>query len=289
MKNILQSLTLVLVLSNLCFSQYSPEWINRYEYLNGSWDEPYAMAADSAGNVYVTGKSYGESTGFDICTVKYNSLGNLQWTARYTGPNLANDVPYAIATDKTGNVYVAGKSYGGSSDSDFTVIKYNSAGAQQWVDIYNGNADSTDVANSVFVSSDGTSIFVTGKTYKSSGSYRNYDCLTIKYNSGGSRLWTKTFEYIPTNGYKENGRIVKADNSGNSYVALQLENTMAFVVKYSPSGTILWNKYYGHYHRIEGFVIDWKGNSYLLLNLDSSSNHNAVIKHYTAPPFQDQF
>jgi hypothetical protein len=283
MKNILQSLTFVLVLSNLCFSQYSPEWINRYEYLNGSWDEPYAMTADSAGNVYVTGKSYGESTGFDICTIKYNSLGNLQWTKRYTGPNLADDVPYAIAADKTGNVYVVGKSYGGSSDSDFTVIKYNSAGAQQWVDIYNGNGDSTDVAYSISVSKDGSIIYVTGKTYKFNGPYRNFDCLTIKYNSSGSRLWTRTFEYVPTNGYNEYGKFSEIDNSGNTYVAAQLETSEVFLLKYNSSGTLLWSKSYGatpSYYRVDDLTIDRNGNTYMNINSDTLGyDYRIIVKH----------
>ena len=55
--------------------KYSPEgdslWTRSYKGPGDNSDEAYAVAIDNAGNVYVTGNSYGSGTGFDYATIKY--------------------------------------------------------------------------------------------------------------------------------------------------------------------------------------------------------------------------
>jgi hypothetical protein len=81
--------------------------------------EPVAIVTDSLGNTYVTGWSFGGTTGFDIVTQKYSSTGSLLWSARYSTPG--EDIPYAIALDSGNHVYVAGQANGKS-----LVVRYSS-------------------------------------------------------------------------------------------------------------------------------------------------------------------
>ena len=70
----------------------------------------------------MTGSSYAIGTAEDYVTIKYNSGGQEQWTARHDG---GGDFPNAIAVDVSGNVYVIGSSWAlGSSQPDYLTVKY---------------------------------------------------------------------------------------------------------------------------------------------------------------------
>ena len=62
-------------------------------------DAALAIALDASDNVYVTGGSVGLLTQYDYVTVKYNSAGQQQWTAGYTGPVLGDDQMVAVVVE----------------------------------------------------------------------------------------------------------------------------------------------------------------------------------------------
>jgi hypothetical protein len=100
------------------------QWVAGYNGPGNSHDEAYALAIDDAGNVYVTGYSYGLSGTTDYATIKYNNAGSRQWVARYNGPASASDTSVAIKVDGSGNVYVTGSSAGPKGNLDYFTIKY---------------------------------------------------------------------------------------------------------------------------------------------------------------------
>jgi hypothetical protein len=102
-------------------------WVARYDGPGNYWDEAFAMAVDTSGNVYVTGQSTGSGPYLDYATVKYDSSGNELWVARYDGPGNWLDEAYAIALDTSGNVYVTGRSCLSTGGNwDYATIKYSS-------------------------------------------------------------------------------------------------------------------------------------------------------------------
>jgi hypothetical protein len=102
-------------------------WVARYRG-PGNWDDiAQGIALDTSGNVYVTGSSYGSGTYRDYATIKYDSLGNQLWAARYNGPGNSHDAAQAIAVDTLGNVYVTGGSFGSGTRHDYATIKYSPA------------------------------------------------------------------------------------------------------------------------------------------------------------------
>jgi len=193
------------------------QWVARYTGagLTGN-DAAYQLKLDVLGNVYITGKSTGTTSGYDFATIKYNSAGTMLWVSRYNGPDNDDDEAYSIAVDRTGNVFVTGKSDGGASTLvDMTTIKYNSAGVQQWVNRYNGSLNSMDEGKAITVDTSGNS-YVTGY---SSNTVTAQDFQTIKYNTAGVQQWEIKYTNSGLAGSSDVSVSVYADNSGNVYAA----------------------------------------------------------------------
>ena len=153
-------------------------WVRRYNGTAGSIDYGRAIAVDGSGNVYVTGLSYGSSTGEDYCTIKYKPNGDTAWVRRYNGPGNAGDDAHAIALDGSGNVYVTGESFGSGANYDYLTIKYDPDGYTIWEKRYNGPENGQDHGYAMAL--DGfANVYVTGESF---GSGTDYDYTTIKYS-----------------------------------------------------------------------------------------------------------
>ena len=126
--------------------------------------------------------------------IKYNSSGTKQWT-KQLGSSV-RDSANGITIDSSGNIYVTGMTFGGldwntsAGANDLFVIKYNSSGTRQWTKQL-GSA-STDAANGVATDSSGN-VYVAGVTYGGldGNSKGNSDLFVVKYNSSGTKQWTK--------------------------------------------------------------------------------------------------
>jgi len=185
-------------------------WVRRYNGPANGNDEATAIAVDNNGNVYVTGGSYGQGTYSDYATIKYNASGQELWVRRYNAPGYYYDEARAIAVDNNGNVYVTGYSEEQGTFSDYTTIKYNSEGQEEWVRRYNGLGYYYDGATAIAVDNNGN-VYVTGYSW---GTYTDY--ATIKYNSNGQELWVRRYNG-PGYGY-DKATAIAVDNNGNVYV-----------------------------------------------------------------------
>jgi hypothetical protein len=188
-------------------------WVTRYDGPANYEDLATAVAVDGAGNVYVTGSSYG-SVGQDYATIKYNATGQQQWVRRYDGPGHNDDAANAIAIDGSVNVYVTGYSYGSDTGNDYATIKYDSAGQQQWVRRYDGG-DYDDFANGIAVDGLGN-VYVTGASSACGDFSCSQDYATIAYSSTGQQQWVGRYDGSVNSDDVANG--VAVDASGNVYV-----------------------------------------------------------------------
>lgn len=154
------------------------QWVANYNGPGNSLDYTKSIAVDSSENVYVTGVSMGSVTGLDYATIKYNSSGVQQWVSRYDSPDSHSDLAKSIAINGLGDVYVTGYTRQHATGEDYATIKYNAAGIEQWVEVYNGAANADDEATSIAVDAS-NNVYVTGYSF---GSETDYDFATIKYS-----------------------------------------------------------------------------------------------------------
>ncbi len=124
------------------------------------------VAADSAGNIYLTGYVPGS----DFLTVKLSPVGSESWATVYNPGNEARD----IALDRQGNVYVVGE-YKSGADYDFTTIKYSNGGIFQWE--ISAGVYAPRGLSGVALDSDG-GVFAAGPSFNGS----NVDFTLIKYS-----------------------------------------------------------------------------------------------------------
>jgi hypothetical protein len=190
-------------------------WLKKYNGGNNGGDGGKMIKVDAAGNVYVAGVTDNSpATTYDFLTIKYNSSGVQQWVRTYNGSGNRGDFANAIVVDASGNVIVTGASVGLGAvvnDSNFTTLKYNSNGVQQWVSQYNGPGNSVDVPHSIAIDGMGN-IYVTG----GSAGIGLDDYATVKYNSSGSELWAIRYNGPGNANDYTNG--IAVDNIGNVFV-----------------------------------------------------------------------
>jgi hypothetical protein len=228
--------------------KYSPSgaqlWAASYNGPGGDYDGARSIAVDGSGNVYVTGESGGGSSGSgstyqDYATVKYNSIGIMQWVSRYNGYLTGNDFAAMLKIDASGNVYVTGKSSGSGSGYDYATIKYSTAGTQMWVSRYTGAGSNSDEGTGIAIDAAG-SVYVTGICY--GGSTNGNDFATIKYSSAGIQSWVKTYNGPASS--NDGGRSIFVDASANVFVTGYSTGAgTAFdyaTLKYSSTGTQEW-------------------------------------------------
>src|SRR3990172_545682 len=169
-------------------SMGAEQWVTRYNGPENSEDHAWALAVDVSGNSYVTGGS-GESPNYDMLTVKYNSAGVQQWTARYDGPMNWDDYGQAVKCDRSGNVYVTGYSVGVGPRAEFATIKYDRDGTQSWLTRFHAPGSTHDVPVDMVVD-DASSLCLVG--YSDSGDNVNYSI--VKYDSAGYQAWMASYD-----------------------------------------------------------------------------------------------
>ncbi|MCG3158765.1 MAG: hypothetical protein DKINENOH_05409 [bacterium] len=266
------------------------QWVARYHGTGNAENYASALAVDAFGNVYVTGTSQSSSTAEDFATIKYNSAGVEQWTARYDGTGNLGDGASALAVDASGNVYVTGISQSSSTAEDFATIKYNSAGVEQWAARYSWSENSYDYASAIAVDDSGN-VYVTGA---SQAPAIGRDYATVKYNSAGFEQWVALYNGPGNAG--DQAEAVAVDVSGNVYVTggsrgSGTESDFA-TIKYNSAGLKQWVvRYNGPGNLGDGasaLAVDASGNVYVTGTSQSSNTADdfATIKYNSVGALQ---
>ena len=202
----------------------------------GSGNRGYDITADSSGNVYTTG--YVDVNNRDIATIKYNSLGAIQWQKSLGSTSSTYADGYGVNIDSSGNVYSCGLSNAGGISGSFITAKYDSSGAIQWQRYAYESSSFGNQAENVAIDSSGN-VYVVGTTGFSLGEDDVYRLTLIKYNSSGTIQWVRRAQ--ASSPYSTYGYGVLVDSSGNPHVCGYDQATSSFwIAKYSSSGGLQW-------------------------------------------------
>jgi uncharacterized delta-60 repeat protein len=192
------------------------------------------------------------------------------WVSRYNGTSNDQDYSYAIAVDANGNAYITGQSFSSSALNDIVTIKYNPAGAAQWIQIYNGSFNLNDIGIGIKVDNTGN-VYVTGNTDTMIAGATYSNIVTIKYDPSGVLLWNKIYDGPWRMIDKAHG--IALDNAGNIYITGEsyAYQTYDYVtIKYDPAGNKLWDtRYYG------------KGNNDVATSIVVDNSNNVIVSGYS--------
>jgi hypothetical protein len=289
-------------------------------YYGGPQDDMATdLARDDAGNMYVSGytwSSYGIATsgafqtkfgggsgGVNGFLAKFRPNGTLGWSTYFNGDG------FAVAFDKSGNVFVAGNtsftaniatsgayqtSFGGVDDG--LLAKFDSTGSKLLWATYFGGKDRDD-AEDLAIDNEGN-VFIAGYTLSNAaiatkGTFQTFisgqsDAFIAKFNTAGTLLWSTYY-----GGYSnELCYGIALDHSGNPYITGRTSSSTsiatggafqtsyngggfdAFLAKFNSDGTkLLWGTYFGGTGLdFAGAVItDSSGNIYISGQTGSSS------------------
>lgn len=206
-------------------AKYNSSGLQQWRHLISSTegDFGYGLAADTNGDIFITGHTGGNlngntnAGGADAFIVKYSSAGVLLWT-RTLGSS-GDELARSITVDPSGNAYITGYTNGNlegninQGNGDAFIAKYNSSGNLRWTKII-GSAGQ-EFGYAIKADSNG-SVYVSGSTDGNLDGNSNAgltDVFLAKYDSAGSKKWTKTVGSVES----ERGSAVDVRN-GDIYI-----------------------------------------------------------------------
>lgn len=164
-------------------------------------DNAAGVATDAAGNVYLTGYTFGSLDGnnsagdADAFLVKYDRDGVKQWTKQFG--SVEQDIATAIAVDGAGDLYVVGRTVGALDGApnagglDAFVAKFDDAGGLLWTRQFGSAADDYAYGMAVDAEDDVVVVGFTLGALAGSTSLGGTDTFTAKFDGAGPLLWLR--------------------------------------------------------------------------------------------------
>jgi hypothetical protein len=200
----------------------------------GTGDDDYAnaVAADSRGNAYVAGETFGSLDGNpnagsrDAFVMKIDAAGVRMWAVQVGSADI--DRAMGVALDAAGNAYVAGITFGSLGGevnrgrSDAFLAKVSPVGTLEWVRLL--GTPLSEIGTSVAVDAAGNA-FVAGTTGGRLGGKVNgghNDAFVAKFAPDGALFWVSLLGTTE----EEYGYAVAMDAAGFAYLAGQTGGTL---------------------------------------------------------------
>ncbi|MFX1277045.1 MAG: hypothetical protein ACFFBP_10105 [Promethearchaeota archaeon] len=224
---------------NLMIEEWNRTWGGNLSCDNG------LVAVDSSNNVYLAGATFIPNVkSLDICLIKYDSSGMLQWNITLGSSDV--ELVHAIAIDSTDNIFVAGtiiyEDY--EVGSDMFIVKFNSNGIYQLDTIWGGQGN--DFCTDMVIDSN-DNIFLSGYSSSFCEEYDDY-CL-VKFDNLCNLQWFLTWRDEGNGG---ECYAMTIDSTNNIYLSGWQNINIGIVhclIKFNNQGVKQWYRYW----KMEGY------------------------------------
>jgi len=184
--------------------------------------------------------SFGGFGGKDICVLKLNSKGKLEWQKAFGGEK--DDVPYFIYQTKDGGYTVVGYTYSFESvNKNVYILKLNSNGNLEWQKTFGGRDYSK--MNAIYQTKDDGYILAGWIDSVGSG---GKDMHILKLSSKGDLEWQKVL-----GGQGDDIANSVQQTADGGYIVAGLTNSFGsgkqdiYIVKLNSKGDVAWQKTFG--------------------------------------------
>lgn len=200
----------------------------------------YAIEQLSDSGYVIAGYTFRTGANSDAYLVRINRFGALVWA--YSFDMGGNDTAYSVAVASDGGFVITGKTRNesGCTHDDIFLLKTNSSGVLQWVNVFGGGGD--EAGNGVQRTSDNGYI-ITGRT--NSFGAGQYDGFLLKTDINGALSWWYTYgdsgddlfrsvHQTSDGGYVASGTTTSYGNGAQGYV-----------VRVNSTGGLMWGRQFG--------------------------------------------
>ncbi|PVX23846.1 MAG: hypothetical protein CW691_09540 [Candidatus Bathyarchaeum sp.] len=244
-------------------------------YGQSASDGAYSLIQVDDGGYALAGYSTANNQSKDVCFVKADSAGNVQWTQTYGGSR--SDYANSVVQTSDGGYALAAttRSFSDDSSSDGWLIKTDSDGNMDWNKTYDGYGG-FDGANALLQTSEQGYVFA-GHT----GGFMLQDVWVVKTDySNGSDVWSVTLD---THEPLEASCLIQTSDGGYAVAGWmsafeEIFDSYSVLLKLDLNGNIQWNSSYtGLGYNGELFVVQSDDGGYALAGTTKSTDEGA---HY---------
>lgn len=236
------------------YSQYSQQWVERYNGSDNSYDIANNLFLDEQSNVYVYGTTFNENTLTDISAFKYSSNGILIWKYEYPSAEINN--LQDVYKDASNYSYLTGYIVD-SSRIKLITMKLDPAGNSVWARVTAISNHETHISHSITVdNSNNVYVLLDARNVLTSRT----DFIIVKYNSEGTIIAQKIFEGSADG--DDNGIKILCDALGNIFAGVNSFFTSSsadiVIYKLDPNLNEIYNKRINGQGNSDDGIVDMK-------------------------------
>jgi hypothetical protein len=215
--------------------------------LGGARNEPHAIAADAAGNIYIAGLASTSTASYGIYEwVVRKGINGTAWsTVDDFGPNTSSEA-FGVLAHPTAGVFVAGSSIITSGKSTFSAWTVRSSldGGATWQTVDTFQLANTSLARSVGIDPQGN-LYVVGSAFMKYKSWSYNHWIVRRSANGGAGTWNTADDFQLNSTADSVACGFASDSLGNLFVAgpgsVTHGGPMHWLVRKHPGGLGTWS------------------------------------------------